>query len=586
MRARLITAAVMLASLLALVVSATAAHPNVAQTPDLILKEAQTVYFGNLARRQNGVPPLRWNKQLTDAARWFAWDSVENRPAPFCGHQDTQGNWPDYRARAFGFKGLAGAENAYCGYMEPQDAINGWMNSPGHRGNLLDPNSREIGLGYYRRASDGRGYVVQDFGTDAVYPPVIIENEAPATTTSAVNLYIYDRATGGGFAGMGPAAQMMVGNDACFTGAAWETYSADKTWNLTAGEGWRTVYVKTRDTWNRTSTVSDTIYSGATVPVNELGDAQMSTTTSQVTLNNLASGGLPQMQFSIGWGADDTFPTFGLNWGTGGRVNDAAAWGGTAFRLGPPDPTVLETNAWLWTTEFVKDLPMVAYVRLKVASNTSAGEVARVAVTGGGTRSLKGTDFAAPNQYQEFPLPFTFASADTFLIFNFWRDGPTDVYVDGVSIFTAPQPFTASTTWNVPGGNYRGQGVWVRYTNGGSQFSNFSEVNPASPSLSTTPSSLVFVARPNGAPPASQWVSVLMQCGTFAWQVGSNRPWLQAQAQGNTIRVSVNQAGMAKGMYQGTVTVSGVGNPGVAPVSLPVTLLVADQFNFLPLLTR
>ena len=62
MRARLITAAVMLASLLALVVSATAAHPNVAQTPDLILKEAQTVYFGNLARRQNGVPPLRWNK--------------------------------------------------------------------------------------------------------------------------------------------------------------------------------------------------------------------------------------------------------------------------------------------------------------------------------------------------------------------------------------------------------------------------------------------------------------------------------------------------------------------------------------------
>lgn len=45
------------------------------------------------------------------------------------------------------------------------------MNSPGHRANLLDPNSREIGLGYYLRESDRRGYVVQDFGADVVYPP-------------------------------------------------------------------------------------------------------------------------------------------------------------------------------------------------------------------------------------------------------------------------------------------------------------------------------------------------------------------------------------------------------------------------------
>ena len=161
-----------------------------------MLKEAQTVYYGNIARQQNGVPPLRWNNQLTEAARWFAWDSVENRPQPYCGHQDTQGHWPDYRARAFGYKGSAGAENAYCGYMEPQDAINGWLNSPGHRANLLDPNSRELGLGYYLRQNDWRGYVVQDFGNDPVFPPVIIENEAITTTVPAVRLYIYDRAGG------------------------------------------------------------------------------------------------------------------------------------------------------------------------------------------------------------------------------------------------------------------------------------------------------------------------------------------------------------------------------------------------------
>lgn len=186
------------------------------------------MYLGNLARRTHGVAPLRWNLQLTDAARWFAWDSIDNRSEPYCGHQDTQGKWPSDRIVTFGYRGFGGAENAFCGYVTPQQAIDGWMNSPEHRANLLDPNSREIGLGYYRCASDGRGYVVQDFGIDPVYPPVVIENEAVNTTLPTVNLYVYDRAIGGGFAEMGPATQMMVSNDPCFSGATWEAYQAEK----------------------------------------------------------------------------------------------------------------------------------------------------------------------------------------------------------------------------------------------------------------------------------------------------------------------------------------------------------------------
>ena len=575
-------------TLLGLLVSPTLAQRAPLQTPELTLKEAQTVYYGNIARQQNGVPPLRWNNQLTEAARWFAWDSVENRPQPYCGHQDTQGNWPDTRAHAFGYKGSAGAENAYCGYMEPQDAINGWMNSPGHRANLLDPNSRELGLGYYLRQSDWRGYVVQDFGTDPVYPPVIIENEAITTTMPAVSLYIYDRATGGGFAEMGGAAQMMVSNDACFAGASWETYSANKAWSLASGQGWRTVYVKTRDTLSRTSSVSDTIYLGADVPLGELGDAQMSTTSFHVTLRNLNSNGLPQMQFSLSWAVDDAFSTFGLNWGTGGRVADAAAWGGTAFRLGPPTPDVTETNAWVWTTEFIKDVPLVAYVRLKVANNTSTSEVARFSTTGGGTLSLKGNDFAATDQYQEFALPFTFRSSETFLMFNFWRSGSTDVYVDAVTIFTAPRAFSSTATWDVPGGNYRGQGVWVRYTDGSNQFSAFSEATTAAPSLSAVPGSLVFFAVRNDKPPASQTVSVTRMCGPFGWQVSDNAAWLITQTQDDNVAVSVNQSGLANGTYQGAVTISAVGITGVVPVTVPITLIVADQADaiFLPFILR
>jgi uncharacterized protein YkwD len=467
---------------------AQAAYNPAVQTPVLLYREARTVYLGNLARRDHGVPPLRWNRQLTHAARWFSWDSTENRPNGFCGHQDTQGHWPDYRARAFGYLGGAGAENAFCGYVTPAESIKGWMNSPGHRENLLDPNSREIGLGYYRRSSDGRGYVTQDFGNDVVFAPLIIENEAVSTTSRNVNLYIYDRLPGG-FIALAPARRMMVSNNPYFSGSVWEPYNANKAWTLRSGTGWRNVYVKTRDRFNRTLTVSDTIYLGASPPLAELGAAQMSTRQAQVKLYNLDGGTLPEVQFSLGWLADDTFGTFGKLWGNGERVRDAAAWGGTAYRLFPGNG---ESSAWVWDTAFIKNVPLVAYFRLKVNDNTSNAEVARISVTGGPTEfgpvSLRGTDFTAPNQYQEFAINFTFTptSQDPFLIFNFWRSGSAHVYVDAVSIFSEPQDITSPLTWPVPGRNYRGQGVWVRYTNG-TQFSKIFEGITTPPPPSTIP---------------------------------------------------------------------------------------------------
>ncbi|MCS7060030.1 MAG: CAP domain-containing protein [Anaerolineae bacterium] len=560
------------------------------QTEALLLNEARTVYLGNLARRSNGVPPLRWNRQLTHAARWYSWDSTENRPAGFCGHQDTNGNWPDYRARAFGYLGGAGAENAFCGYVTPESAIQGWMDSPGHRANLLDPNSREIGLGYYRRPGDGRGYVTQDFGHDTVYAPVIIENEAISTTATNVNLYIYDRQRSGGFAGLNAATHMMVGNDMCFGGAAWETFTVNKSWTLNSGQGWRSVYVKTRDLFGRTLTVSDTIYLGANVPLNELGVAQLSTTQPHVTLYSLNGNGLPQVQFSLGWLADDTFETFNKWWGNGERVSDAAAWGGTAYRLYPGGG---ESFAWVWDTTFMKDTPMVAYFRLKVNNNTSNHEVARISVKGGGTEygplSLRGIDFSAPSQYQEFPLSFTFHSNpnDPFLIFQFWRSASADLYIDAVSIFSAPQPVTSSVTWSAPGGNYRGQGVWVRYTNG-SQFSAITEGTTIQPVLQVFPTTLTFLAVRGGTPPPTSTLNVTSDCASLSWQANSNAPWLQTHLSGGTVRVGVNPAGLNNGLYSGTVTISAIGISGVPPVHAHVRLIVTDELSgaYLPFAQR
>ncbi len=544
-------------------------------TDDFIYEEAQTVYVGNLARQANGVPPLRWNSQLSQAARWFAWDSVENRPEPYCGHQDTNGEWPIDRAIIFGYLGWAGAENAFCGWVTPQEAIDGWLDSPGHRANLLDPNSREVGLGFYRRESDGRGYVAQAFGTDAVFPPVIIENEALSVSTPDVELYIYDRAAGGGFHELGPAEQMMVSNNPCFADAVWEPYVAQKSWQLTSGSGWRQVYVKTQDALGRTSTVSDTIYLGDTLPLDELSLGQASTRHDSVTLYDLDGNGLEQVQFSLNWIVDDTHDGFAHFWGNGEQVNDVDALGGTAFRM---FPGAGESFAWALTTQFVKDTPMVAYVRLKVNDNSASTEVARFSVSGGGTDygplSLKGTDFTAANQYQEFLLPFTFHDNpdEIFLIFNFWRSGNADVYVDAVHIFTTPVPLTSPYTLAVPGENYRGQGVWVRYTDG-TQFSDIEEGRLYPAGLFATPDSLAFMADPAGQSTPPQMIRV-SACAAGEWQVSATAPWLLVEQNGDGVEVRVATTDLAPGLYNAEVVVT---VPEQDEVSIPVELLVVDE---------
>lgn len=564
-----------------LTITPTLAFDPTLQTHELLLDEALTVYYGNLARRNAGQPPLRWNRQLTYASRWFAWDSVENRATPYCGHQDTNGQWPSDRAPRFGYIGSSGAENAYCGYMRPQDAINGWLNSPGHRANLLAAGHREIGLGYYRRAGDGRGYIAQMFGNDAAYAPVIIEHEAINTLNPSVALYIHQTDAPVGFFGRRPASEMMVADNPCFLGASWQPFAHETRFQLPPGEGWRTVYVKTRDIYGATEVVSDTIYLGANLPVAEIATT-LSDRQPSVTLYGLYHPTLPHVQLSLGWLVDETYGTFQLLWGTGERVADPAAWGGGAFRLGL---TSGETSAWVYDYNPVvfKDRPLVAYVRLKVANNSSTSEVARFSIKGGGVEygplRLRGIDFATAGQYQEFALPFTYHGNDPFLIFQFWRSGNTDVFVDAVTIFTAPQPIANPLTLAVPDGNYRGQGVWVRYTDG-TTFTPFSEGS----TIPIQPATVSVFAQYAADPPAP--LTVNSPCVRADWQVVQSEPWLSGSAEDGTMRLRINHTGLPIGVYEGAITFTAAGiTPGL---TVTVRLQVVEQLFtvYTPLLQR
>lgn len=456
------------------------AHANTAdivQTPERILDEARTVYLGNLKRRENDKPPLKWNKQLTKAARWFSWDSVENEPAGFCDHKDSQGHWPDWRAQQFGYKGSAGAENAYCGMLDPQAAIDGWLDSAGHRTNLLNADYQEVGLGYYFNGT--RGYVTQDFGTDPDFTPLIISDEAITTTSTQVSLYLHNRASSS--YGLGPTTEMRISNDLNFEALSWEPYTTTKKWTLAAGSGWRTVYVQTRDAMNRMAIVSDIIYLGEQVALAELGDKMMSSTQDSVVLSDLASqNGYDRVQFAPGWAMDDTVNPQ-LSYGTGGPEQDDKAWNKTTYCL---KSDTSQASARIWTTDFVADVPMQAYFRLRTSDNSAVGEVARLQVTAGTNTSaalvLKGADFSAANTYQEFRLPFTYHKSgnQVFLMFEFWRSSSAEICLDAVSIFPDPTPMSTQMTVTLPDGNYRGQMLWGRYANQTGQFTEIKTFNP------------------------------------------------------------------------------------------------------------
>jgi uncharacterized protein YkwD len=96
---------------------------------------------------------------------------VEHR---FISHTGSDGTDLKYRINQAGYQGyrLIG-ENLASGQMTPKQVVEGWMNSPGHRANILRPEFTEIGIAYIlgdvKAVSSSRwlkgGYWTQHFGS-------------------------------------------------------------------------------------------------------------------------------------------------------------------------------------------------------------------------------------------------------------------------------------------------------------------------------------------------------------------------------------------------------------------------------------
>ena len=114
-------------------------------TPDGVNEMATEIAAGlNQSRRANGESQLRFNRKLGRAAMRHACDMLAN---DFFDHRGSDGSNSHARVTTVGYEACIVAENIAWGYPRPQQIIDGWMNSPGHRRNMLHPRIEEFGIG-------------------------------------------------------------------------------------------------------------------------------------------------------------------------------------------------------------------------------------------------------------------------------------------------------------------------------------------------------------------------------------------------------------------------------------------------------
>ncbi|MEG4007177.1 CAP domain-containing protein [Microcoleus sp. Pol11C1] len=105
----------------------------------------------NLERSKLGLSPLTLNTQLLNAAENHSQNMALQ---DFFSHTGKDGSSLGSRISATGYQFSAAAENIAAGYSTPEQVVSSWMNSSGHRANILNPNLKEIGIGYYFLADD------------------------------------------------------------------------------------------------------------------------------------------------------------------------------------------------------------------------------------------------------------------------------------------------------------------------------------------------------------------------------------------------------------------------------------------------
>ena len=107
--------------------------------------EKQVVDLVNQERASAGLSALKINAELSRVARYKSQDMHDKR---YFDHNSPTYGSPFTMMRNFGITYRSAGENIAYGQRTPQEVVNAWMNSSGHRANILNSSFTEIGVGY------------------------------------------------------------------------------------------------------------------------------------------------------------------------------------------------------------------------------------------------------------------------------------------------------------------------------------------------------------------------------------------------------------------------------------------------------
>lgn len=108
--------------------------------------EKEVIRLVNEIRRGYGLSALEENESLSRVAREKSRDMADRN---YFSHQSPTYGSPFEMMKSFGIRYNAAGENIAKGYTSPQSVVDGWMNSQGHRENILNSVYTQIGVGYY-----------------------------------------------------------------------------------------------------------------------------------------------------------------------------------------------------------------------------------------------------------------------------------------------------------------------------------------------------------------------------------------------------------------------------------------------------
>lgn len=121
--------------------------------------EDQVITLVNNERAKRGLGKLTKNWQLARVARYKSQDMASKK---YFSHNSPTYGSPFTMMQNFGIRFSAAGENIAMGQRTPQEVMNAWMNSPGHRSNILSPTYNQIGVGMAKNSA-GVIYWTQEF---------------------------------------------------------------------------------------------------------------------------------------------------------------------------------------------------------------------------------------------------------------------------------------------------------------------------------------------------------------------------------------------------------------------------------------